>query len=301
MNDITPTPEYEVIVDKTLAYWKEAIYDGVLIEHVRPAVQIYAHASLPDITEPLNVAGCFPLAPPNATLFDHYGNAIFTRLSAACTSIHSALQAVQVRTDGHSAIAIARRSHESLWQTFWLSNPDIDAEERVRRLLALTEADIKEAIRLFSHTSNSKISGKLAEHLTNIKCVAPRLKYTPKKGRDEYTAYYEARANDPMSAGMPSEPEDGDGPALAWSMMSNMTHPNMVFDLITQTQPDYQDLMDRLQIGTVSNAVGCACNISTTLMEQAQLPDDQTDTVNRAFRQPVFALAQLLEMCRERQ
>ena len=83
--------------------------------------------------------------------------------------------------------------------------------------------------------------------------------------------------------------------------MSNMTHPNMVFDLITQTQPDFQDLMDRLQVGSVSSAVGCACNISTTLMEQAQLPDDQTDTANQAFRQPVFALTQLLEMRRERQ
>ena len=159
--------------------------------------QIYAHASLLDIAEPLDATGCFPLAPRDATLFDHYGNAIFTRLSAACTSIRSALQAIQVRTDVHSAIAISRRSHESLWQTFWLSNPDIGSDERVRRLLTLTEADIKEAIRLFCHTSNAEISGKLAEHLANIKRVAARLKYTPKKGRDEYTAYYESRANDP--------------------------------------------------------------------------------------------------------
>ena len=300
MSDSTPGADYEALVADTLAHWGDAIYDGILAEHVLPAVRIHAHASLLDVREPWEVAGCFPLMPEHWDLSEHYANGVFTRLSAACTSIRGALQAIQARIDGHAAVAIARRAHESLWQTFWLSNPEISADERVRRLLVLTGRDIKEAKRLFSSTTNTLIQGKLAEHLGRIENATQSLDYQTRYGRDEYTDYYEQRANDPIGASIPLEPEDGDGPEFVWRMMNNMTHPNMVIDLITQKQPDFQGLMDRAQIDLVSNAVGCVCNLSTTLMEQAQMPEDKVDTVNRAFRQPYFALAQLLEMRRER-
>ena len=301
MNDITPTSEYESLISETLAHWKEAIYDGVLVQHVMPAVQIYAHASLLDIAEPPDVAGCFPLAPEHATLFDHYGNGIFARLGAACTSIRSALLAIQARTDGHSAIAISRRAHESLWQAFWLFNPDIDSNERVRRLLVLTGEDIKEALRVFSDAANPDVNSKLQEHLANITKVATAIEYIPRCGREEYGAYFFPRANDPLTASAPPVPDGVDTGALAWSMMSNMTHPNMVFDLIMQVQPGFQDQMDRLQMISVSSAMACVSNISTTLMEQAQLPDDKTHAVNSAFHQPVFAVAKLMDMHRERE
>lgn len=298
MSNDTPADDYEVLLADTLINWRDAIYDGILVELVAPAVQIHAHASLLDIEESWDVAGCFPLVPEDTALSDHYGHGIFTRLSSASTSIRSGLQAIQARTDGHTAVAIARRAHESLWQAFWLSNPEISADERVRRLLVLTGRDIKEAKRLFSNAANALVHGKLSEHLARIKSVVPRLDYQARYGRGEYTDYFARRANDPMSACLPQEPEGADGPAFAWNMMSNMTHPNMVFDLLTQTQPNFQDLMNRLQIDVISNAVGCVCNLSTTLMEQARMPEDQVDAVNRAFHQPVFALTQLLEMRR---
>lgn len=299
MSDSTARDEYEGLLADTLTHWRDAIYGGILAEHVLPAVRIHAHASLQDIRKPWDVAGCFPLMPEDWALSDQYGNGVFTRLSAACTSIRGALQAIQARIDGHAAVAIARRAHESLWQTFWLSNPEISADERVRRLLVLTGRDIKEAKRLFSSTTNTLIQSKLAEHLDRIENATRSLDYQSRHGRVEYTDYYEQRANDPISASLPPEPEDADGSEFVWGMMSNLTHPNMVIDLITQSQPDFQGLMDRVQIDIVSNAVGCVCNLSTTLMEQAQMPEDKVDAVNRAFRQPYIALAKLLEMRRK--
>ena len=110
--------DYEALLSDTLEHWQDAVSRGVLEDHVKSAVQIYAHASLGDLAELPDVSGCFPLMPDETLLFDHYGHSIFTRLSSACTSIRSALQAIQAGTDGHSAIAISRRAHESLWQTF---------------------------------------------------------------------------------------------------------------------------------------------------------------------------------------
>lgn len=292
-------PDYETLVSDTLQHWQDAIYWGVLEEHVMPAVRIYAHASLSGLTDPPDISGCFPLVPEETSLFHHYGNSIFTRLSSACTSIRSALQAIQARTDGHAAIAISRRAHEALWQTFWLANPDVDPGERVRRLLVLTGVDIRETIRLFSYTENALVNGNLNEHLQNINGVTSGIDYRSRLGRDEYTTYYGHRSNYPPADVLPPELGESDGPGFLWQLMSSMTHPNMVFDLITQIQPGFQDLMNRLQIETVNNAVGCVCNISTSLLEQAQLPKETVDTVNRAFRQPVYALTHLREMQRE--
>lgn len=292
-------PDYESLLSETLEHWREPVYSGVLEDHVRPAVRIYAHASLSGLSDPPDVSGCFPLMPDETSVFDHYGNSIFARLSSACTSIRSALQAIQARTDGHSAIAISRRAHESLWQTFWLANPKVDADTRVHRLLTLTAAEIKQAMRVFRETENTLVYGNLQQHLDNIKHITTDVVYKVRYGRDEYTTYFLGRANHPPSDDTPTVPEGIVGAAFAWDMMSNMTHPNMVFDLIMQTQPDYQDLMNSTQVDTVNYAVGCALNIATTLMERALLPNDKIDTVNRALRQPVDALTQLYEMQRE--
>ena len=167
------------------------------------------------------------------------------------------------------------------------------------RLLKLTGAEIRQAIRAFRKTENTLVYGKLQQHLENIKQITIHVDYKARDGRDEYTTYYLPRVNHPPSIDTQSVPEGIVGAAFSWNMMSNMTHPNMVFDLIMQTQPGFQNLMDRLQIDTVNNAIGCVCNISTTLMEQAQIPNDKIDTVNGAFCQPVYALTQLYEMQRE--
>lgn len=300
MNDSSPGIEYDELVGETLVYWQESVYDGVLVEHVLPAVRIYAYSSLVGVAEPSESTDCFPLMPKQWTLPEHYANSIFIRLSTACSSVLSALQAIHARIDGHSAMAISRRAHESLWQTFWLFNPDIDAGERMRRLLALTAVEIKETLRVFPSIANAEIHSRLTAHLDNIKGVTAGLKYQAKWGRDEYSEHVESRAVDSLGRRMQDLPGDVDAPSVAWSMMSNMTHPNMVFDLLTQTQAGYQDLMDRLQIDAVCNAMGCACNISTMLMESAQIPDDKTHFANGAFRQPILALDQLSNLRRER-
>lgn len=280
-------------------HWADDIYGDALEEQVLPVLQVYAQASLLDVSESSDIAGCFPLAPDDATLYDHYSNGIFSRLSSACTSIRSAMQATLAHIDGHVAVAVSRRAHESLWQVFWLLNPDVGADERVRRLLVLTRADIVEAIRLFSQAENALICGKLADHLAKIESVTADAKYKASDGFDEYSDYFLPRANYPAVASPPTTNEEATGPAFLWKIMCNMTHPNMVFDLIIQTQPDYQDLMDWLQVETINSAVGCVCNISTSIMEQAQWPKDKIDTVNRAFQRSVYALAQLGETRRE--
>ena len=299
MNDNAPEAEYQKLVDDTLSHWREAIYRGVLVEQVLPAVRIYAYASLIEIADPPNIDGCFPLMPNHWTLSEHYANRIFTSLSVACGSIMGALQAIRARIDGHSAIAISRRAHESLWQTFWVSNPDVSADERARRLLNITGVDIKAALRVFSSTTNAEIHGKLVDHLTNIKNVIGNIGYQTRSGRDEYETYFEGRANEGLDFAISNTSEDVAVSALEWSIMSNMTHPNLVFDLITQSQTGYQGLMDRIQVDAVQNAVSCACNISTLLLEKAQLPANKVDALNGVFRQPVFALEQLLDMRRE--
>ena len=59
-------------------------------------------------------------------------------------------------------------------------------------------------------------------------------------------------------------------------MMSNLTHPNVVFDWINQIQEDSQDRMDKLQLLCVIGSMGVATNLSTLLMQEASLPENQT-------------------------
>ena len=122
--------EYDDRVDTLLSLWEDDIYSGVLKEDVLPAINIYAHASLQQMTDEYNVPTTFPMLPSDWNIFDHYGNGLFVRLSSACTSIRTALQSIQDQMDCHAAIAASRRSHESLWQVFWLCNPMRDANER---------------------------------------------------------------------------------------------------------------------------------------------------------------------------
>ena len=82
--------------------------------------------------------------------------------------------------------------------------------------------------------------------------------------------------------------------------MSNLTHPNVVFDRIIQIQEDSQDHMDRLQMLHVIGAMGVATNLSTLLMQEARLPENQTLRVNSSFKKCVVAAQSLMEIRRDR-
>ena len=118
-----PGSAYEKQINDLVSSWREEVYDGVLVQQVRPAVSMYAYASLQKVTDVYHVPSTFPLFSEARGLADQYGDALHARLSSACNSIRSALQAIQTRLDGYAAIATARRAHESLWQVFWLCNP----------------------------------------------------------------------------------------------------------------------------------------------------------------------------------
>ena len=77
-----------------------------------------AHASLDGVTDEYDVPALFPMFSDRMDLHDHYGNALFSRLSSACTSIRNALQSIHSHMDCHAAIAASRRAHESMWQMF---------------------------------------------------------------------------------------------------------------------------------------------------------------------------------------
>ena len=86
--------------------------------------------------------------------------------------------------------------------------------------------------------------------------------------------------------------------ALMWSMMSNMAHPNLVFDWIIQMQEDPQDRMDRLQLIPAINAIGMVSNLGTLMMREARMPDDQVGRVNTTVMRCLAVAESLLEMPR---
>ena len=180
-----PSAEYENKIESLLCYWRDDIYDGVLVNDVLPATQIYAYASLQEMTDVYDVPAIFPMCSDEMGLHDHYGSALFSRLSAACTSIRNALQSILSHMDCHAAIASSRRAHESLWQMFWLGNPRIDANTRVKRLLRVTRQEIEEALRFYSGGINAEIEGKLKNFGRNIEnVVADPLTFQSAVGRN---------------------------------------------------------------------------------------------------------------------
>ena len=293
-----PNTEYENRIDDLVNSWTDDVYWGVLEEDVLPAVIIYAHTSLQGMTDKYDVPATFPMFSDQMGLYDHYGNGLFSRLSSACTSIRNALQAIHSHMDCHAAIAVSRRAHESLWQMFWLCNPDMDADTRIKRLVAVTQHEIKEALRFWSSGINSDIEGKLRAYLTNIQKITDKLTYIPRLGRTEYQDYFDRLTNDPPPIGSPSAVVDIDDVALAWYMMSNMTHPNVVFDWILQIQNNRQDLMDRLQLFPTIGAMRMVVNLSTLIMQEAKLPDDQVVKVNTTIKRSLVAAESLLELQR---
>ena len=292
--------EYEAHIENLLDHWRNEIYDGVLVNDVLPATQIYAHASLQQLTDTYDVPAIFPIFSKIMGIHDHYGNALYSRLGAACTSIRNALQSVHARMDCHAAIASARRAHESLWQMFWIGNPTIDGDVRVKRVLQVTRQEIEEALRFFSNNMNLQIDEKLRGFHRNIEHLIGKSKYLPKDGWTEYQAYFAKLANEPPHVGGQSTSVDIDESALVWSMMSNMTHPNVVFDWIMQIQEDPQDRMDRLQLLPVIDAIGMVVDLTTLVMQEAKLPTRQVVRVNRSLRRSWAAAQVLLELKRRR-
>ena len=282
--------KYEKQINALVSSWREEVYDGVLVDHVLPAVRVFAHASLLQVTDVYDVPSTFPMFSTTKGLSDQYGNALFARLSSACTSIRNALQAIQSRMDCHAAIAIARRAHESLWQVFWLCNPAEDGNGRIRRLLLLTNHEIKEAHRVFSDGLHPEIADKLRHYQSNIQEVACKGSYSARMGRTEYESFF---ADPPVLGMSPESLLMGDG-ALAWSTMCNMTHPNVVFDWILQTQDDYQDRMNRLQMMTTASAMRAVANLSTLLMQQAKAPNDQIEQVHTLLKRSVASAEMLI-------
>lgn len=290
--------EYDDRVDALLASWNDDIYGGVLESDVPPAIRIYAHASLAGMTDTYNVDATFPMLPSGWEIYDHYANGLFARLSSACTSIRSALQAIQAHMDCHATIAASRRAHESLWQVFWLCNPTMDADERIKRLLVITKQEIEDTLRYFSNRINPQVEDKLQDYNRNMGNVVGGSRYSAKRGRSEYRDYYRGRFNDPLPEGLPPAPEDVDVDQIVWSGMSNMTHPNVVFDWIIQIQEESQDHMDRLQMRHVIGSMALAANLSTLLMQEAGVPENQVLRVNSSFKNCIVAAQSLIEMQR---
>ena len=287
--------DYEKQISDLVSSWREDIYDGFLVDHVLPAVRIYAHASLQEVTDEYDVPSTFPMFATTMGLSDQYGNAIFARLSSACTSIRNALQSIQSRMDCHAAIAIARRAHESLWQMFWLCNPTQDGNTRIRRLLLLTNHEIKEARNVFSNGLNPEIAGKLRDYQSNIQEITGKGSYSSWMGRTEYESYFA----DPPLLGMSPESLLMDDGVLAWRTMCNMTHPNVVFDWILQTQSDFQNRMNRLQLMPTASAMRAVANLSTLLMRQAQLPVEQIMEVHTLLKRSVASAELLIGLQRD--
>ena len=80
--------------------------------------------------------------------------------------------------------------------------------------------------------------------------------------------------------------------------MSNMTHPNVVFDWILQIQEDSQDRMDRLQLCPVIDALGMVVNLCTLTMLEAKLPGHQVVKVNATVKHSLDAVESLLDLNR---
>lgn len=287
------------IIDRVVDDWQEKVCRGVLPQHMMSAAQICAHASLGDAADEIDTTGCMPTLSEHATVFDHYGYAIFARLSTACTSIHNALLAIKHGLYPHATVAASRRACEALWQAFWLCDPEAGGSERIHRLLISTKGNIDGALRVFSPL----VSAEVADHLQECSLRIDSLrieqsidyeKYVARHGREEYEKYFYPRANDPLTASAPPVPDGVDGGEVSWSMMSNMVHPNIVFDWLFQSQSSYQERMEGLRFSCVSGAMAEASNLCMTLMQQAQLPSAHIDTVNEAFRGPVYAIGGLI-------
>ena len=292
--------EYDNRVDTLLSYWEDDIYSGVLKENVLPAINIYAHGSLQEMTDVYDVPATFPMLPSDWEIYDHYAHALFARLSSACKSIRTALQSIQAHMECHAAIAASRRGHESLWQVFWLCNPTRDANERIKRLLIITKQEMEDALGYFSDGINSEAEAKLRGYTINIaKVVGSESRYSARRGWKEYRDHYKGKFNDTLPEGLLPAPEDVDVGRSVWSMMSNLTHPNVVFDWINQIQEDSQDRMDKLQLLCVIGAMGVATNLSTLLMQEARLPENQTLRINSSFEKCVVAAQSLIEIRRD--
>ena len=290
--------EYETRVDNLLRSWKDDVYGGVLEEDVLPAIRIYAHASLDGVTDEYDVPALFPMFSDRMDLHDHYGNALFSRLSSACTSIRNALQSIHSHMDCHAAIAASRRAHESMWQMFWLGNPEVDGNARIKRLVAVTQQEIQEALRFWSIGINSAIASKLQEFHSNFRQISDKPEYLPKFGRAEYHGYFDAKTTSLQLLGARPVQVEGNEGALMWSMMSNMAHPNVVFDWIIQMQDDPQDRMDRLQLIPAINAIGMVSNLSTLMMREARMTNDQVARVNTTVARCLPIAESLLELPR---
>ncbi len=279
--------EYERRIDDLVGQWRDEVYEEVLGAQVMPAVKIYAFASLQDLTDVYDVSAIFPMfADQMGELPDHYANGVFARLSGACTSIRNALQAIRAHMDCHAAVAAARRAHEALWQVFWLCNPAVDAGARMNRLVALNKSEIQEALRFWTGL-NPVIEGQLRGFLGNIQGIAGLPQYKPKDGWIEYMEHFESSVDGSM-----------DNAARSWSIMSNMTHANLVFDWIIQSQDDSQDEMDRLQLIPTVDAMGMVGNLCTLIMERAQIPEEHIVEVNATVGRSWVASRELLGLRR---
>ena len=293
-----PNSEYDDRVDHLVRSWREDIYEGVLMDDVLPAVKIHAYASLQQMRDVYDdVPTIFPTSFEHTELYDHYGHALFTRLSMGSGSILNALKSIQFHMDCHAAVAICRRAHEALWQMFWLCNPTIDADERIRRLLKLTLHEIKEALRVFSGGVNPDIASKLRHYQSNIKRLVGKYRYSPEHGRSEYQDYFGLMSGE-AHVGVPSHLREIDAASFSWKMMSNMTHANVVYDWIGLMQADFRSSMDRIQLGTVSEAMRAVVNLSTLVMVEAKMPDEQIERVNVVMRHQVDVAESLIELRR---
>lgn len=291
--------EYDDRVEALLSYWKDDIQGGLLKGDITPAIKIYAHASLQAMTDEYDVPTTFPMLPSDWDIYDHYDYGLFARLRSACTSILTALQAIQAHMDSHAAIASARRAHESLWQLFWLCNPTKNANERVKRLLIITKQEIEEALNSYSQGVNPQVGDKLGGYKTNIeKIIGTKSRYSAKRGREEYRQYYRGKFNDPLPEGLPPAPENVDVERIVWSMMSNLTHPNVVFDWINQIQENPEDHMAGLQALHLVGAMSVTTNLCTLLMQQAKIAEDKTLAVNERFKRCVLFAQSLLDIQR---
>jgi len=266
--------EYEDRINDLLEKWQDEVYDYTLESHVMPAARIYAYASLQDLADVYDVSTIFPMFSEKMELADHYANGLFSRLSGACTSISNALKAIQARMDCHAAVAVARRAHEALWQVLWLFNPTVDADTRVKRLVSLTKSEIKEALRFWGSGINPGIATQLQGFRDNMQEIAnlSEYEYRTKSGWTEYMEYFESSNSGSVNDA-----------ARSWSIMSNMTHPNLVFDWIIQIQDDPQDEMDRLQLIPTVDAIGMVGNLCTEIMQKAQMPGEHVVEVNRTL------------------
>lgn len=273
-----PSAEYEDRIGDLVEIWWGEVHDRTLGSHVMPAVKIFAFGSLQDLAHMYDVSAIFPMFSDMIELPDHYANSLFSRLSGACTSIGNGLQAIQTRMDCHAAIAAARRAHEALWQVFWLCNPRVDADRRVKRLVSLTRAEIEQALRFWGSGINPRIASQLQDFRDNIAGVADLPKYITREGWTEYMEYFES-----------SDPGSVDDAARSWSVMSNMTHPNLMFDWIIQIQDNAQDEMDRLQLIPTVDAIGMVGNLCTEIMQRAQMPDEHVVNVNAAVQRSYTA------------